>query len=51
MEVTHITFNPRSWKLGTLNNDDDDDDGGGGGDDDDDDDDDLFSALLDKMMK
>ena len=27
MEVTHITSNPRSGKLGTTNKDDDDDDG------------------------
>ena len=26
MEETHITFNPRSGKLGTLNENDDDDD-------------------------
>ena len=26
MEATHITSNPRSEKLGTLNKDDDDDD-------------------------
>ena len=26
MEATHITSNPRSKKLGTLNEDDDDDD-------------------------
>ena len=34
MEVTHITSDPRSGKLGMLNKDDDDDD-----DDDNDDDD------------
>ena len=26
MEATHIMYNPRSGKLGTLNKDDDDDD-------------------------
>ena len=26
MEATHITFNPRSGKLGTINKDDHDDD-------------------------
>ena len=26
MEATHIKFNPRSGKLGVLNEDDDDDD-------------------------
>ena len=36
MKATHITSNPRSGKLGTLNKDDDVDD-----DDDDDDDDDV----------
>ena len=25
MEATHITSNPKSWKLGTVKDDDDDD--------------------------
>ena len=40
MEATLITSNPRSSKLGTLNEDDDDDDAAAAADDDDSDDDD-----------
>ena len=37
MEATHITSDPRSGKLGTVNEDDDDDDDNDDVDDDDDD--------------
>ena len=40
-EATHITSNPRSGKLGTINDDDDNDDD----DYDDDDDDDTYLSL------
>ena len=52
MEATHITSNPRSGKLGTINEDDDDDDNDedkNEDEDDDNDDDDIDSYLLTKF--